>query len=108
MALFQYPFESILNLKVLGWVTIFDIFSYVKDLSDETRQKISMSLKGKRSGKNSATAKRVLCQENGKVYDTIKLAAIELSVDASSIGKCCKGIYESIKGYHFSFVNEGS
>lgn len=79
-----------------------------KHLSDETRQKISMSLKGKRSGKNSATAKRVLCQENGKVYDTIKLAAIELSVDASSIGKCCKGIYESIKGYHFSFVNEGS
>lgn len=79
-----------------------------KHLSDETRQKMSVSMKGKRSGKNSATAKRVLCQENGKVYDTIKLAATELSVDASSIGKCCKGIYESVKGYHFSFVNEGS
>lgn len=77
-----------------------------KHLSNETKQKISMSLKGKYSGKNSPTAKQVLCQENGKIYDTIKFAAKELNVDASSIGKCCKGIYKSVKGYHFSFVNE--
>lgn len=78
-----------------------------KHLSEETRKKISESTKGKKIGKDSPTAKSVLCRENGKVYDTIKLAATELNVDASSIGKCCKGIYESVKGYHFSFANEG-
>lgn len=79
---------------------------YGKHLSDETKGKISESRKNKYFGKNSSTAKPVLCIENGIVYDTIRMAAEDLRVDASSIGKCCKGLYDSIKGYHFSFVEK--
>lgn len=79
---------------------------YGKHLPEETKRKISEWRKGKYCGENSPTAKPVLCHENGKVYKTIQMAAKELNVDASSIGKCCKGIYESVKGYHFSFVKK--
>ena len=74
---------------------------YGKHLSEETKRKISQSRKG-----HISFSKSVYCHEKDKLYNSIKEAASELNVDASSIGKCCKGKQKSAKGYHFSFVNE--
>jgi group I intron endonuclease len=81
---------------------------YGKSLPEETKQKISESRKGKFSGKDSPTAKTVYCFETDKTYVTIREAAKELGVDASSVGKLCKGTYKNdkIKGYHFKYVTE--
>lgn len=72
---------------------------YGKHHSEDTKKKISEARKGK-----SNSGKKIKCIENGKEYNTIKSAALELNVDASSIGKCCKGIFKSVKGYHFEFI----
>lgn len=81
---------------------------YGKPLSGETKRKLSESRKGKFSGKDSPTAKAVYCLETDKVYATTREASKELGVDASSIGKICKGTYknDNIKGYHFRYAME--
>ena len=81
---------------------------YGQHLSEETKRKISESRKGKYSGKDSPSAKSVYCYETDKVYATTKEASQELQIDASSIGKLCKGTYkrDNIRGYHFRYATE--
>lgn len=81
---------------------------YGKHLSNETKKKISESRKGKYSGKESPNAKAVYCYETNKVYGTTKEASKELKIDASSIGKLCKGTYkgDNIRGYHLRYATE--
>lgn len=81
---------------------------YGKHLPEETKQKISAARKGKYAGKDSSNAKPVYCYETDKVYVTTREAAQELQIDASLIGKLCKGTYkkDSIKGYHLRYAME--
>jgi group I intron endonuclease len=81
---------------------------YGKHHTEESKQKMSESRKGKFSGKDSPTAKAVYCFETDKIYATTREASKELGVDASSIGKLCKGTYknDNIKGYHFRYATE--
>lgn len=81
---------------------------YGRHHTEESKQKMSESRKGKFSGKDSPTAKAVYCLETDKVYATTREASKELGVDASSIGKICKGTYknDNIKGYHFRYAME--
>lgn len=78
---------------------------YGKKHSDETKSKISQSRIGKYSGKDSPSAKPVICIELNKRYDTAKEAAKELDLDNSNIGKCCKGKIKSVKGYTFVYAD---
>lgn len=79
---------------------------YGKNLSNETKLKISETLKGKmagekhpmygKKGSDSPNSKRVICLNNKKVFDCIKLAAKELGLkNASGISYCCKGKRQS-------------
>ena len=54
-------------------------------------KKRSQEFKENRSGKNSMTAKSVICLTTGKIFYTIKDGGKYYNVDNSSIGKCCKG-----------------
>ena len=79
-----------------------------KSIQKKQNRKISESRKGKYSGKDSPSAKSVYCCETDKVYATTKEASQELQIDASSIGKLCKGTYkrDNIRGYHFRYATE--
>ena len=70
-----------------------------KTHSEETKQKISNSLKGLFSGeknpmygKTTAIAKNVLCVETGEVFPSAIKAGQKYGIDNSSISKVCRGI----------------
>lgn len=55
------------------------------------------------AGKNNPSAKRIICLNNNKIFDYMKLAAQEYNLDLSSIVKCCKGKINNTKGYQFNY-----
>ena len=61
--------------------------NYGKKLSEETRRKISEGMKGT---KNKG-CRKVICLTTGEIFDYIKQAAIKYNIDNSGITKCCKG-----------------
>lgn len=107
-----------------------------KHLSEETKKKISASLKGRpgywkgktfseetrikmsksRSGfKHTEETKQwmserrykpVKCIETGIIYKGAKIASKETGVDNSDIGKCCKGKLKSAGGYHWEYSTQ--
>ena len=79
---------------------------YGKKLSNETKLKISKTLKGKitgenhpmygRSGDKSPVAKKVICLNNKKIFKCVKLGAKEVGLkNPSGISYCCKGKRQS-------------
>ena len=50
------------------------------------------------------TQKPVYCEELGRKFDSVSLAAKELNIGRSNIGACCRGERKTAGGYHFSFV----
>ena len=52
-------------------------------------------------------AKRVLCIETGKVYDSVRQVERETGLAESSISNCCNGHkkYSTCGGYHWKYVD---
>lgn len=48
----------------------------------------------------------VYCYETNKIYDYAVNAAIDLGVSKASITHCCKGISDSVKGYHVCYSSD--
>lgn len=48
--------------------------------------------------------KDVYCEELERIFKSGSEAATCLGIDASSIGKCCRGERKTAGGYHFKFV----
>lgn len=82
--------------------------------SDETREKISKSVKelwedsayrekmvAAHKGKG---LKRVLCVELNKIFNSLQEAQKETAIDYSGISKCCHGRANTAGGYHWEFV----
>ena len=68
-----------------------------KQHTEETKQKISNSLKGKFAGeknpmygKTTAIAKNVLCIETGEIFPSATKAGQKYGIDNSSISKVCR------------------
>ena len=93
-----------------------------KQLSEETRKKISEANKGKKmsetarnkiskatKGKNNPRARKVAqYNKNGeliRIWDYIKQASVELSVDYFSIVQCCRGKNKTAGGFIWRYVN---
>lgn len=104
--------------------------------SQETLDKISASLKGRKSwnkgitgkeshsfgvvftnerknnisiankGKNHGVSKRVKHIESGMIYDSVSLAAKSLNLNVSGISKCCTGKLKSYHKQHFEYIGE--
>ena len=73
-----------------------------KSHSELTKQKISNSLKGKfvgeknpMYGKISPNAKKVLCLETNKIFNSATEAANYYNIDHSLLSKACRGIRKS-------------
>ena len=54
----------------------------------------------KAAKKNS---KPVFCEELNRIFESATIAAYELGLDNSSIGKCCKGKQKTTGGFHFRY-----
>lgn len=50
--------------------------------------------------------KKVYCVELGRVFESAKLAAMQLGLFDSNIAKCCKGKYKTTGGYHWKYAND--
>lgn len=67
--------------------------------SEETKQKI----------RDSKDKKKVLCLESGIVYESIRAASRELSINVSNLSKHLnKKCYKSVGGLHFEFVGDNN
>lgn len=78
--------------------------------SEETRQKISLSMMGKFVGRprpegSGRHQKKVLCVETGEVFDSIADAARSKGLynSKSNISAVCKGKIKSFGGYHWEY-----
>ena len=79
---------------------------YGKKHSEETRQKISNTKKGKYSGRNNPNygkGKKIIqydLNENFiKLWNNANQASKELNIDVGNISKCCKNKYKSAGGF---------
>ena len=50
--------------------------------------------------------KKVYCVELDRVFESAKLAAIQLNLSDSNIAKCCKGKYKTTGGYHWKYFDD--
>jgi NUMOD3 motif len=67
--------------------------------SEYTKATISESLKG-----NQRSAVKILCENNGKIYNSVKEAWTELKLDERSVFRVLKGEFKYTKGYKFIYV----
>ena len=49
---------------------------------------------------------KVYCVETDKIYDSIRDASRETGISRYSITMCCNGKKESVKSYHFRYIEE--
>ena len=68
-------------------------------LSDFSKQKIAESRLEK------GLSHRVLCLETGKEYISLRKASEDTNISRDTIARCCKGLQESTKGFHFKYIN---
>lgn len=103
------------NVKNLEWVTHKENMNYGtrterqartargrkrSPLTDETKIKISDKLKGS----NHPKAKKVVCVENGMIFETVKEANEWCSITAG-VGECCKGKQKTAGGFHWKYID---
>ncbi len=69
-----------------------------KSHSNETRMKMRMAKR-----KN---VRPVICIDTGEVYLTLREASRHSGINATNIGRCCKGIYKQVNGYHWMYLEE--
>jgi len=70
-----------------------------KSMSGEAKEMISNSLKG-----NSNRSLKIICENNGKIYNSVKEAWTELGLDERSVFRVLKGQYNNTKGYRFRYL----
>lgn len=82
--------------------------NYGKHLSDETKDKMSKARKGKYTGENSPTAKKVaqysIDGELIKTWDSIIDASKKLNINRCCIGDCARGKQRTSGGYVWKYI----
>lgn len=84
--------------------------NYGKKLSSETRRKISDSRKGKYTGGNSPTAKKIqqydICGFLIQTWDSISDASNELNINRCCIGDCARGRQKTAGGFIWRYAGD--
>jgi group I intron endonuclease len=84
--------------------------NYGQKLSDETRRKISESRKGKYTGGNSPTAKKIQQYNlDGvliQIWDSISDASNKLNINRCCIGGCAQGRQKTAGGFIWRYVGD--
>ena len=81
-------------------------------VSQETRAKLRAAHKGKSLSQETINKiieshkKPVICLETGKIWDSVKAAAIELNIKSPWLGKICNDFKGTVSGLHFCFVSD--
>lgn len=55
---------------------------------------------------NESKKAKVLCQETGQEFESVREAARTMKITPSLISRCCNGILKSTHNYHFCFIKE--
>lgn len=79
---------------------------YGKNHSEETKNKISNTLKGRGSGGNNPSAKKVLCVTTGETFDCVKDASTKYNLSHSALCNCCKGRTRTCGGMKWKYIKE--
>ena len=74
--------------------------------NEQNRVNRSNSHKGKGLLSDNPNAKSVIRLEDGKVFKTLKEAALETGIRYTDISQVCNGKRKTSGGYHWSFVKE--
>lgn len=61
-----------------------------------------------KSRNDKGLAYSVICAENGKIYVSLRQASEDTGISRSSISDCCNGKRESVKGFHFKYLNKNN
>lgn len=79
--------------------------NYGKEFSKETRERLSLSHKGKKTGADNPAAKSVLCIETGEIFPTTVSAAKAVNVSRGTICFCLLGRSKTAGGYHWKYAS---
>ena len=80
---------------------------YGKHRTEEERRKISETLKGKLVGENHPNARKVICLNDSKIFNTVKECAEYYKLNANTIINICKGITKKSRtGLVFMYYDE--
>ena len=81
--------------------------NYGRRFSEEHRRKISEARKGKYCGENNPNARKVICLNDNKIFNTGKECAEYYKLAESTIIKICKGITKKSRtGLQFMYYDE--
>lgn len=88
--------------KIAHWVSGKRNGMYGKHHSEETKRKISKSLKMR----DTRPKKKIICVETDEIFNSISEAARKYGLVVSHICGCCKGSRKSVGGYHWRYADE--
>lgn len=77
-----------------------------KVLSEEHKQHISETLKGRQRGAENPMARPVICVTTGEIFSTLTEAGQSIGVSRVAIQRCCKGLSKSAGGLCWAYQNE--
>ncbi len=73
--------------------------------SKETCEKISKSKKGKKNPNlGLSKRKKIFCLNNNQIYDSVKIASLNLPVSRSGIAMVARGELKQMNGYQFKYL----
>lgn len=73
------------------------------DINKENRSRAHI---GKGLLKDNPNSKKVMRIEDGKIFDTIKEAALDTGIRYNEISQVCNGKRKTTGGYHWKFIKE--
>lgn len=73
-------------------------------VDEETRSKISETLKGRYKGKNNPTSTPIVCLETGEEFDCQREACAKYGINPPNMSAHLKGRKKSVNKLHFKFI----
>lgn len=92
------------QVRIVGLATTFH--EARKAAADHIKAQPTIPICNLRGINIKSTPQRIKCS-NGEVYETQKVAAAALGLQASAISRHLRGIGKAVSGYTFEFVNLG-
>ena len=74
------------------------------EVSDETRDKISQTLKGRFCGKDNPASKQIFCIDTGEIFECSRDACKKYNIDPANMSAHLHGRRKSVNKLHFKFI----
>lgn len=73
-------------------------------ITEQQRNQASKRAREKTGSKN-VRARKIICLDTGKIYDTLGEASIDLQINKNHISSVCSGVRKSVGGYQFVYYS---